>query len=570
MLESQKEFAVYQKKVMGLLEGQIFSYDQTLLEKVMNAELVVPVIGAFSAGKSSLLNALMGKDVLPVGIAPETELATELRYSSEPYLLAIKPNGDHERLPVDALDSINQRSSEFSHLRLYLDSEALKAIAPLVLVDMPGFGSSLENHNKAITYYLPRGVHFVVLTSIEDGNITQSMLRKLDELKTYNTDFTFVLSKSNLRAADQVKEVQTYIDDQLGVYFGAHYRSVTLGNRSGEELSRALANLQPDALFSRLFIDILKDQNFDLQAQINLALSVLKKDKAESERAARALEQALTQLLEQREDVESDLKDRYSEKVLDRTLRGLDNALNESVEELAVLGSGKNPNALANALSEIIRGSLANTIKSEVQDISTGMVDRIAGNLSSTNSQMAVLDIDGNWNDEIADKVKLSLERTTEMLNDWSARLSNRTEDKGDKGGNIALYRSLSTILAVTTSVVNPLVELAIIFLPEIIRMFNGPGDEREKLRQKLTGEVFPNIKAELRGKIPAIIDEQLNAMLKKIGDGFEEQITRQKQVIDSITQENLEREAEVNEKATHLEYLASALKTAANEHLYR
>ncbi|MEN1361444.1 hypothetical protein AAIH09_32500, partial [Pseudomonas aeruginosa] len=119
-----------------------------------------------------------------------------------------------------------------------------------------------------------------------------------------------------------------------------------------EELSRALATLQPDALFSRLFIDILKDQSFDLLAQINLALSVLKKDKTESEQATRALEQALAQLLEQRKDVESDLKERYSGKMLDRTLRSLDNALNESVEELAALGNGKNPSALSNALSE--------------------------------------------------------------------------------------------------------------------------------------------------------------------------------------------------------------------------
>ncbi|MBN0031020.1 hypothetical protein JTL72_35290, partial [Pseudomonas aeruginosa] len=104
------------------------------------------------------------------------------------------------------------------------------------------------------------------------------------------------------------------------------------------------------------------------------------------------------------------------------------------------------------------------------------------GNLGSASSQMAVLDIGGNWNYELAGKVKLSLERTTEMLSDWSARLSNHASEKTDKDGNVALYRSLSTVLAVTTSVVNPLVELAIIFLPEIIRMFNSPGNEREKL----------------------------------------------------------------------------------------
>lgn len=63
-----------------------------------------------------------------------------------------------------------------------------------------------------------------------------------------------------MRAADQVEEVQAYIDDQLGVYFGDHYRSIALGTKGGDELARALASLQPDVLFSRLFIDILKEQ----------------------------------------------------------------------------------------------------------------------------------------------------------------------------------------------------------------------------------------------------------------------------------------------------------------------
>lgn len=384
MLESQKAFATYLKKMQELLNDQEFSFDHTLLQRVIETELVVPVIGAFSAGKSSLLNSLIGSDILPVGIAPETELATELRYSSEPHLLAIRPDGMQERLPVEALSSINRRSSEFSHLRLYLDSEALKTIAPLVLVDMPGFGSSLENHNKAISYYLPRGVHFIVLTSVEDGNITQSILRKLDELKTYNTEFTFLISKCNLRATNQVEEVQSYIDDQLRVYFGAHYRSIALGNQGGGELVHALTTLQPDALFSHLFLDILKEQNFEILAQINLALSMLKKDKAESEQTALSLRQALIQLQEQRKEVESDLKDSYSGKMLDRSLRSLDNALNESLEELVTLSGNKNPHALSNTLSDIIRNSLATTIKSEVQDISTSMVDRIASNLSAT------------------------------------------------------------------------------------------------------------------------------------------------------------------------------------------
>lgn len=566
MLESQKNFAIYLKKLHGLLNDYAFSFDQTLLEKVLETELVVPVIGAFSAGKSSLLNTLIGQNVLPVGIAPETELATELRYSAEPYLLAIKPNGDQERLPVEALSTINQRSDEFSHLRLYINSENLKAISPLVLVDMPGFGSSLENHNKAISYYLPRGVHFVVLTSVEDGNIGRSMWRQLDELKTYETDFTFLLSKCNLRAADQVKEIQTYINDQLEVFFDKHYACLTVSNESSAELVKALSFLQPDALFSDLFIDILKEQSFEIQEQIKLTLSTLKKDKAESITTLRAFEQALSKLQEEHENAAVEIKE-HSEKMLDRSLRDLDHAFNESLEELSSLGS-KNPNALSNALSDIIRNSLSNTVKSEVQTISMQMVDQIASSLSATNQQMATLNIGGNWNEALAEKVKQSLKQTTTMLNNWSSNIQEQAAANANK--NATIYRSLSTVLAVTTNVVNPLVELALIFLPDIIRLLSGNGNEREQLRQKLTNEVFPNIKAELRGKIPAIIKEQLNAMLKKINDSFEEQITKQKQVVESVTKENLQLEVQINEKTADLENLAIAVEKAATEHLYK
>ncbi|MGI2207861.1 dynamin family protein [Shewanella baltica] len=565
MLVSQKKFATYLKKMQELLNDQEFIFDQTLLPKVMETELVVPVIGAFSAGKSSLLNALINNEVLPVGIAPETELATELRYSSEPYLLAIRPDGSQERLEVEALSSINRRSNEFTHLRLYLNSEALRGIAPLVLVDMPGFGSSLENHNKAISYYLPRAVHFVVLTSIEDGNITQSMLRKLDELKTYNTDFTFLLSKCNLRAADQVDEVLAYINDQLSVYFGQHHTAVAVGNRGGDELAQALMSLQPEVMFSNLFIDALKDQNFDLQAQINLALSMLKKDKAASEETARSLEHALTKIVEQRKDVESDLKERYSDKILDKCLRNVDKALNDSLEELASLS--KNQHALSGTISDIIRNSLACTIKSELQDVSDSMVDRIASDLITTSNHMSELDINNNWSEELTAKVKFSLERTTEMLSDWSKRLNDSSESKNGDGK--VLYRTLSTVLAVTTTVVNPILELVIIFLPEILKMFNSV-NEREKFRQKLAGDVFPGIKAELRGKMPAVIDEQLNALMKKISEGFEEQINKQKHIIDTFNQRNQLQEALLSEKTIELEHLADAVKSIANEYLYK
>lgn len=566
MLKCQENLSNYLRKLGELLQGTEFSQDATLLDKVLRTELLLPVIGAFSAGKSSLLNTLIGREVLPVGIAPETELATELRYAPEPYLLAIRHDGEEERLPVESLGNINKRASEYSHLRLYLDSGALKDIAPLVLVDMPGYGSSLESHNKALAFYLPRGVHFIVVTSVEDGNITQSMIRRLDEVKTYNSDFTFLLSKCNLRAPEQVAEVAAYVDEQLQMYFGPGHQVIPAGNQGAYPLAEALKSIDPEKLFTNLFLDTLKDQNIDLLSQINLAVSVLKRDEGESEKALRGLEQALNRLLDQKTDAESEVRNRYSGRLLDRCLKGVENDLNNALGELSALAANRNnPNGLNNAISEIIRSSLGLNIKQEVDAISTSMIDDLAASLSTASQSMAVLGPDRNWAGDLTEKVTLSLGKTTELLTDWSDRLGGR-EDKGRMGDH--LYKGLSTVLAVTTTVINPILELVIIFLPEILQFFAG-GNAQDRTRERLQGEVFPGIKAELRRSLPQILNEQLSLMLKKVNEAFEQQIAQQRDIIAAYKKENAEREAQAGECVQTLEALSSAVKALANQHLY-
>ncbi|WP_104640934.1 dynamin family protein [Helicobacter bizzozeronii] len=52
------------------LQGDV----QALQIEIEHQELLISVIGGFSAGKSSLLNAFLGRDILGVAITPETAL----------------------------------------------------------------------------------------------------------------------------------------------------------------------------------------------------------------------------------------------------------------------------------------------------------------------------------------------------------------------------------------------------------------------------------------------------------------------------------------------------------------
>ena len=82
MLNSQKNFVEYLEQVNALVkEAGLDKSKDTLIKLVKEQELLVPVVGGFSAGKSTAINAFLGEDILSVAITPETALATELRYT---------------------------------------------------------------------------------------------------------------------------------------------------------------------------------------------------------------------------------------------------------------------------------------------------------------------------------------------------------------------------------------------------------------------------------------------------------------------------------------------------------
>ena len=53
------------------------------IDLIENTSLIIPVVGDFSSGKSTLLNKFMGKDILSVTIKPETALPCVLYYSRQ-------------------------------------------------------------------------------------------------------------------------------------------------------------------------------------------------------------------------------------------------------------------------------------------------------------------------------------------------------------------------------------------------------------------------------------------------------------------------------------------------------
>lgn len=580
MLKAQEIYLSYLDAVKQLIVDTPLSADalEELSQDVQKTELLIPIIGAFSAGKSSLINSLLGEDILGVGLSPETELATEIRYSSDPHLLALRADGNSEKLEISELKLMKSRASEFTHLQLYLDNQALKLFPSLVLVDMPGFGSSLANHNKAISYYLPRGAHFVVVTSVEDGNITQSMLRQLDDLQTYGRNFTFLLNKVNLKSEKDAQDVADLVNEQIQGNFSS--APVTMvGNDGGERLKEALIALQPEKIMQTIFEDRLKDFTHLLLSQINLSTNALKKDRAENEHALSDLTKAIRQIECRRDDALDDLRDNQLDHMVDHCLKVVGRELDNAEAELVNAGLSGNQESFSRIVSEIVRSSMSRSVKDQMDIISRSIVDDFAQAIGDLGKNIGQVDNEQNWLGELTDRLNRGLQKTGETLGHWSGSLAERNtqelerlkKEKDWKEGQPlprVSYQALTTVLAVTTSIVNPVIELAIIFLPTILSYINE-GRQRDALRQKIINETIPSVKRELRDRLPSLLNEQMSILIEQVSGEFEREIGEKQRLIAELSNDYQQNAQAAEQKMERLVYIRDTLQKLATDTLY-
>ena len=71
------------------------------------------VVGEFKRGKSTLINALLGQDVLPAKLAPCTAVITEVKHGDRPQ--AVLHHSDLDRPPRRRRTTTPDASSRFAH-----------------------------------------------------------------------------------------------------------------------------------------------------------------------------------------------------------------------------------------------------------------------------------------------------------------------------------------------------------------------------------------------------------------------------------------------------------------------
>jgi small GTP-binding protein len=123
-----------------------------LRERLGAGRLRVLVVGEAKRGKSTLVNALLGRKILPAGVTPLTSVATTVMHGTDEGIEARFLDGRSERLPADALEDLVTERGNPANCRgvagvtVRLDVPILAS--GLEIVDTPGTGS-VHAHNTS-------------------------------------------------------------------------------------------------------------------------------------------------------------------------------------------------------------------------------------------------------------------------------------------------------------------------------------------------------------------------------------------------------------------------------------
>lgn len=248
-----------------------------------------------------------------------------------------------------------------------MNNEVLKDSAPLVFVDMPGFDSPISSHTHAILEYLERGVHFVILTSVEEGNLTKRMVRALKNLLEFDKGLSFILSKTNLRTPSQVGEISRYIQEQIQDHLDLTTRLIH-SNKDNNALLEVVDKIDAEKLFSALYLKRLKFLNSQLQNSLKSVIKSFDYSKEKALEEIQALDLGVKDIEKTYEKLRANLEEEYSSVAVNSVVKKVIEEVREQKSYLAFLiCNPKGPNGLYSEMESIMQQSLIKNAKLEIE-----------------------------------------------------------------------------------------------------------------------------------------------------------------------------------------------------------
>ena len=334
-IASSLEFKDLQKDLERIIERS----------KKANAELIFPLVGEFSSGKTTLLNALTDCKKLETATKPTTATIYELHFGCEKCSAnVLTSNGQLEEYDIDNLK--NEVLKDATVVNIFDTSTRVPSTT--ILVDTPGLSSPDPKHKQTLVDFLPYADGILLVTDVNQ-QITRSLTDFIDTMKLSKKPIYLVITKCDTKSSSDLEAAKTYISDNCKLPI-QQIACVSASKDDLHELYTLLDIIQKDKN------DIVKKVDGQRVKNIVKEMLVRIEDLLKASSSDKDLDEAI-----RRQEYELNVINRNIERLIDDTKSEIEDKERSIVrnfedtvsERLEVLVTGKSENFDADAVSAI-------------------------------------------------------------------------------------------------------------------------------------------------------------------------------------------------------------------------
>lgn len=524
MLNTQEKFISLIKELKIIAkESEIDISNINHLENVINEiKLLIPIVGDFSAGKSTLLNKFIGKDILEVNILPETSIPAELYYSDREYNIAVDKNGNE--IEIDNLSKDNIQ--KYSYIKRYINSDNLKKIDPIILVDMPGFDSPFENHNQSIISYLDKGIYYIVFSPIDAGTISKSLITQIKNIRGFKKDFSMFITKCELRSKEDFNDVKEEMKKTLSsISYDKDIYSIS--STDINLFNEVIEKLDPENIFKSIYIDSIKDLIYELKTSINIKISAFKKDKKANDKIIEELKDSLNKIEAKKAKLIEDEKNKNYESEVNSIVQEVGKELNNNIDSLVNAAMRGDSDGLKEEMLNIIQPIVIEKTNIALDNININISRQFSTDVKSLDSILSEYNIPN-----FIEKIESNIEKYRDKIK--------IPQLKSDTSNTNTAYKTVMTTAAILTNIVNPIIEILIVFLPEILNLCFGfirEKQQKDEIKSQILSQIT-HIKRELKVQISKVLKENASASIDSISNSFDEELNKKREEIQQAQEE--------------------------------
>jgi GTP-binding protein EngB required for normal cell division len=195
-----------------------------LLVRLSEDRFYLAVLGQHKRGKSSLMNAMIGLELLPTGILPVTSAIVALRYDSALKIQIHQKSSSYPReIPLAQLPDYVSEQGNPGNRKQVVSAEIGVPVDLLrygfYFVDTPGIGSAIAANTATTKAFLPEADAAIFVTSF-DSPMNELELGFLDQIHQYVGKVFFVINKSDLVSGTEIEEVTAFVRQRVSEHIG--------------------------------------------------------------------------------------------------------------------------------------------------------------------------------------------------------------------------------------------------------------------------------------------------------------------------------------------------------------